>query len=129
VTRKAVNQRGYLYAALDGAYTFSITSADDIAFLWLGSIAYSGYSRNTAAIAQAAGVATQTYDITLVAGQYLPIRMLTVNDQAAISFNMRIERPDGVTILDGATFQGSDYIVQYSCDGISGPVYPPFGAE
>lgn len=130
----AINQRGYLYVPVTGIYTFTVTRANDIGFLWLGSTALSGWNRGNAAIVLGGGTCSSSEPIyvPLVAGQYFPIRLLTLNDltlpnDPLRAFKLRIVRPDCQVLLDYNSMPTSNYFFQFSCDGASG-TFPPFGA-
>lgn len=127
-----LNHVGYIFAEVSGIYTFTFTSVDDIAFLWLGDNAYSGWTRNNANMyavhssSSATGDATTTY--TLVAEQYLAFRIVFGQAQGAVEFFFSVAGPDGTIILDSDT-EDSPYLVQYSCDGTTAPAFPAFGSE
>ena len=57
-----------------------------------------------------------------------PFRIMYANAQGAAEFEMSIVDPNGNVVLD-AHIPSSSQVVQFSCDGISAPMYPPFGSE
>jgi GLEYA domain len=129
----AVNHRGYVFAKEDGDYTFTFSLTDNISLLWVGSNAYSGYTRANANIVQhwlgTGGGVPKTYKTTFQAGKYYPIRVLFGNGGGPGYFGLRLTAPDGTVIIgDGAPAE-SPYLVQYSCDKTSAPRFPPFGNE
>lgn len=131
----AVNHRGYLFAKQGGTFTFNFPVSDDISLLWIGTAAVSTYARANANIQQyyLGGVGNTgaiQYQTNLTQGQYYPIRVLWANAQGDAEFRLNITAPDGSLITNGQTGQApSPYLVQYSCDGVQGPQYPPFGQE
>ena len=70
--------------------------------------------------------ATATY--TLKAGEYLPYRIFFGQMGGPVKFSFSIKAPDGTVILDSNTAE-SEFIVQYSCDGVTAPAFPAFGQE
>lgn len=124
-----LNHVGYLFAEVDGTYTFSFSGVDDIALLWLGNYAYSGWTRDNAHLSAVYGVdreATTTY--TLEAEEYLAFRIVFGQAQGAAVFQFSVTAPDGTVILDSST-EDSPYLIQYSCDGTTAPAFPAFGSE
>ncbi|KAH0038681.1 hypothetical protein KCU78_g1444, partial [Aureobasidium melanogenum] len=104
-------------------------SPDDIALLWLGSNAYSGWTRaNADATAVIFGNPSASATIDLVQGQYLPFRIVFGQAQGAISFYLSVAAPDGTVILNSNT-PNSQFLVRFSCDGTLAPEFPPFGSE
>lgn len=125
-----LNHVGYLYAEVSGSYTFTFSNVDDIALLWFGSTAYSGWTRDNADMIATddendAG-ATMTY--TLTEEEYLPFRIVFGQAQGPVDFYFTVAAPDGTIILDSDT-ENSPYLVQYSCDGTTAPAFPAFGSE
>ena len=126
-----VNHRGYIFAEQSGEYTFTFPSIDNIALLWVGTTAYYDYTRSNANLEQlyvAAGGQPVQYKATFTAGQYYPFRAMFGNGGGPGNFKLSIKGPDGKVILDDTTAV-SPAIVQYSCDGVSAPKFPEFGAE
>jgi hypothetical protein len=125
----ALNHRGYIYSELAGVYTFQSTAVDDILFFWGGPDAYSGWNKSNAEAFDVGGyVGAPTFSVALSAGIYYPIRIVYANAPTKSNENISITAPDGSVIL-GANSVPSTWVVQYSCDGISGPPFEPFGME
>lgn len=61
-------------------------------------------------------------------GQYYALRIVYANAQTNAAERMSITAPDGTVIL-GVDSVANPYVVQYSCDGVTAPPYPPFGQE
>ncbi|CAD0093002.1 unnamed protein product [Aureobasidium mustum] len=124
-----LNHVGYIFAQSSGTYTFTLTQPDDIALLWLGSKAYSGWTRaNADATAVIVGRPSASATVDLVQGQYLPFRVVFGQAQGAVSFYLTLTAPDGTVILNSDT-PDSPFLVQFSCDGTSAPAFPAFGSE
>ncbi|KAG9718134.1 hypothetical protein KCU73_g15175, partial [Aureobasidium melanogenum] len=124
-----LNHVGYIFAQTSGTYTFTLTQPDDIALLWLGSNAYSGWTRDNAdATAVIFGNPSASATVDLVQGQYLPFRVVFGQAQGAVSFYLTLTAPDGTVILNSDT-SNSPFLVQFSCDGTSAPAFPAFGSE
>lgn len=127
-----LNHRGYLYAETSGAYNFTITGADDIASLWVGSNAYSGWIKANANInaAISGGVGgCGTYSVTLAMGSYTPFRIVFGQAQRSAIFQMQVAAPNGTVILNSAT-AGSTDILQYGCSSANNaPAFPAWGSE
>ncbi|KAG5745207.1 hypothetical protein H9Q69_008446 [Fusarium xylarioides] len=129
----ALNHHGYLYSCDAGTYKFDIPYANDAVYLWLGAKAYAGWSAGNA---DAKALYNQPdhiagsahFEIDLPAGQYIPIRFVYGQAQYGGGFTFTVTAPNG-QILVGNDVTASPYIVQYSCDGIQAPQYPPFGQE
>jgi hypothetical protein len=112
-------------------FTFNFDVPDDAVWMWLGPNAYSGWTRANADVFVGAayyGATAQSFSTTLVEGEYVPLRILFAQAQGGMSFYFSITAPDGTVVLDSNT-QDSPYLVQYSCDGVTGPAFPAFGAE
>lgn len=117
-----INHRGYIFAQLTGTYTISVSSVDDTVCLWLGATAETGWTRSNdnidASYDNAPGTETITYN--LMAGQWLPIRIVYAQAQGDATFSLSITAPDGSV----------PPFFQDSCDGTAAPAYAqPFGAE
>jgi hypothetical protein len=125
----ALNHRGYIFAQLDGDYTFTFPEPDDIVLLWVGERAYSGWTRaNADAINIVNGGQTVTHKVTFEAGKYYPIRIIFGQAQGPATFTASVTAPDGTVILSSSS-GASPFLVQYSCDGVLAPPFAPFGAE
>lgn len=122
-----LNYRGYLYASQSGSFTFTVGDVDDFVEIWVGSIAYSGWTRANAD-AEYTLNDSGSFSFDATAGEYVPIRVMFAQGYGVISFSLEITAPDGTVVL-GADSTTSDYLVQQSCDGTSAPAYPAFGSE
>lgn len=123
----ALNHRGYIYANTTGTYAVTLIEVDDVAYFWYNATAYAGWNVTNADIYGHFDSADSLH-IDLVAGQYLPIRLVYANAQGAASLPFSITGPDGSVIL-GPNSTASPSIVQYSCDKVTAPKFPPFGYE
>lgn len=125
-----LNHVGYIFAEVSGTYTFSFSSVDDIALLWLGDTAYSGWTRDNADMVAVYGATTASTATTyaLVQEEYLAFRIVFGQAQGAVDFYFSVAAPDGTIILNSDTTD-SPYLVQYSCDGTTAPAFPAFGSE
>lgn len=129
----AVNHRTYLYTYMQGDYTFNVPDCDDITIVWIGSKAYSGYSRQNAQLVQnyvPSGGNSITSTIPLAQGLYVPVRVLFGNGGGPGRFGFTITGPDGKVIVSRDSTTPSPYLIQYSCDlGIKAPKFPDWGME
>ncbi|KAK6002734.1 hypothetical protein QM012_001484 [Aureobasidium pullulans] len=126
-----LNHRGYIFAQIDGIYTFTTSKVDDITYLYLGDDAIRGYNlTNYDAKAVCCSTQPDTASATrpLKTGQYLPFRIVFGQQGGPVVFAFSITAPDGTVILDAST-TNSDFIVQYSCDGTTAPAFPAWGQE
>ncbi|OBT39035.1 hypothetical protein VE00_10814 [Pseudogymnoascus sp. WSF 3629] len=128
----ALNQRGYIHALQGGNYTFTSQSADEIVLYWIGSKAYSGWTRADADLEDASSSPTEgelhSFTKELQEGQYYALRIVYANAQLASTEAISVTAPDGTVIL-GPNSVPNPYIIQYSCDEAEAPPYPPFGQE
>ena len=125
-----LNHRGYIFVQQSGDYTFTIPAADDIVLLWVGPAAYSGYNRTNANLVQTyPGSTTVTYKGKFSQGDYVPFRIMWANGSGVGNFKFELKAPDGTVIVSSGAGNESTYLVQYSCDGTTGPRFPPFGSE
>lgn len=126
------NHRGYLYAHQGGEYTFSSPVTDDISLLWVGSNAYSGWTRQNANLDQAwaaSGVPPKESKVTLEKGKYYPIRLMWANTGGPGNFVFKILAPDGTVVIDDKT-TSCPYLVKYGCrDEYNAPEYAAWGSE
>ncbi|KAK5996043.1 hypothetical protein PT974_04469 [Cladobotryum mycophilum] len=128
-----LNHRGYIYAQQTGTYTFSISGVDDAVYIWVGPFAYSGWLAANANTRVTYDLThghpgTGTFTINLSEGQYYPVRVIFAQGGGPAVFQLSVAAPDGTTFLSAST-AGSPYLVQYSCDGTTAPVYPAWTAE
>lgn len=125
--KMAVMFRGYIYASTTGVYNFSSTGVDDGAYYWIGAPAKSGWTVSNAAIKVLVGnqFGSATYTAP-IEGTYIPYRIILVNVGPGVNtgsgFSMTVANPYGALIDIGSR---SLNVVQYSCDGRSGPMFTP----
>ena len=128
----AINYRGYLYAPTTGVFTFTLTAADDIVFIWGGDVAYSGWDESNYLLRKTyvdlGGTNGAVATLPVTAGQYVPYRMVFGQGGGPFGFNVQVTAPDGTVVLS-ASSSSNQYSVQYSCDGTLGPQHVPFGQE
>ncbi|EPS43155.1 hypothetical protein H072_2855 [Dactylellina haptotyla CBS 200.50] len=127
----ALNYCGYFYAPNSTWYNFHIYGADDFAEFWVGTDAYSRWTRSNGYITQhnTDGSSSQaTAHLYLPAGTYLPLRILYANG----GFNgseYRFEIYDNSNNYYAQFNSECPYFVSYSCyEGIA-PQYSLFGQE
>jgi hypothetical protein len=103
---------GYFKADFTGTFTFNIL-ADDGTFLWIGDYAISGYTTTNSFVIGGDGV-THSGDITLVNGQYYPIRIL-YGQGTSVGYHTLSFTRNGQTITDwtGYTFHPITPIAGY----------------
>ncbi|THZ98195.1 hypothetical protein D6C82_05950 [Aureobasidium pullulans] len=128
-----LSHKGYFFAQVTGYYNFTIKDADDIAYVWMGDAAYSGWTGgpsggNYVAKARCCWPPENTNTTTywMEAETYVPFRIVLGQQDGSTSLGLTITAPDGTVILQ--TGKESDYVVQYSCDG-SAPAFPDWGYE
>ncbi|TIA36916.1 hypothetical protein D6C78_05090 [Aureobasidium pullulans] len=125
-----LNHHEYIFAQVDGDYTFTIPHIDDITFLYLGDDSIRGYGLNdldAKAVCCDAPANSASVTYTLTTGQYLPFRLVFGQQGRPVVFSFSITAPDGTVILDAGT-QDSKFVVQYSCDGTTAPALPALGS-
>ncbi|THX08353.1 hypothetical protein D6D18_01784 [Aureobasidium pullulans] len=128
-----LSHKGYFFAQVSGYYNFTIKDADDIAYVWMGDAAYSGWTGgpsggNYVAKARCCWPPENTNTTTywMEAETYVPFRIVLGQQDGSTSLGLTITAPDGTVILQ--TGKESDYVVQYSCDE-SAPPFPDWGYE
>ncbi|THY90877.1 hypothetical protein D6C93_06437 [Aureobasidium pullulans] len=128
-----LSHKGYFFAQVTGYYNFTIKDADDIAYVWMGDAAYSGWTGgpsggNYVAKARCCWPPENTNTTTywMEAETYVPFRVVLGQQDGSTSLGLTITAPDGTVILQ--TGKESDYVVQYSCDGTA-PPFPDWGYE
>ncbi|KFY89080.1 hypothetical protein V500_05956 [Pseudogymnoascus sp. VKM F-4518 (FW-2643)] len=128
----ALNHRGYIHAVQGGTYTFTSQNSDEIVLYWIGSKAYSGWTRANADLDDAIYSPRRgqliTFTIELQEGHYYALRIVFANAQIHAFENISVTAPDGTVIL-GPESVPNPYIVQYACNEAEAPPYPPFGKE
>jgi hypothetical protein len=94
-----VQQIGYFHPSQSGTYTFNMSSVDDLAYLWLGNAAVTGYNNDNAAVYSEAsftyipGQHWRAYTYTATAGSYVPIRIMGANAQGFWDYDLVITDP------------------------------------
>lgn len=128
----ALNHRGYIYALEGGTYTFTSYDADEIVLYWIGSKAYSGWTRDNADLVDAWYSLTSGQSLSfteeLQEGQYYALRIVYANAQTNSRESISVTAPDGTVIL-GPNSVPNQYIIQYTCAETGAPPYPAFGQE
>ncbi|KAL6711397.1 hypothetical protein ACN47E_004331 [Coniothyrium glycines] len=119
-----VMHTGYLYARVAGTYTFSSVNADDIVYLWVGSLAVSGFNNTNANFKYYYTQPGPQYTINLAAGSYTPFRVFWGNINAGGLLSFTITDPNGVQLLNST---GSKDIVVAPCPNAA-PATPTFTA-
>ncbi|ETS80555.1 hypothetical protein PFICI_08084 [Pestalotiopsis fici W106-1] len=125
-----LNHRGYFYAPTTGVYTFYMPQVDDAGFVWVGSKAYSGWTRDNADINFITSLPFDqqktSVNIQLVAGQFLPVRILFVQAQGGVVLQLQVTGPDHNQYVNW--FTDSPFLVSYPCADPS-LAFPPWGQE
>ncbi|THX75331.1 hypothetical protein D6D04_07444 [Aureobasidium pullulans] len=128
-----LSHKGYFFAQVTGYYNFTIKDTDDIAYVWMGDAAYSGWTGgpsggNYVAKARCCWPPENTNTTTywMEAETYVPFRIVLGQQDGSTSLGLTITAPDGTVILQ--TGKESDYVVQYSCDGTA-PPFPDWGSK
>lgn len=134
----SLNHRGYLYIAVPGTYTFRFSNIDDAAYLWLGSNAQAGFTRDNADMrasylfnSNGQSTGTGSASITrsyLTSGDYIPLRVVFGNGQGGTGLGLTVTDPNGLVIVDSSQ-QSSAYLFQRGCEGLPPGYAQPFGAE
>ncbi|KAK2590657.1 hypothetical protein QQS21_011657 [Conoideocrella luteorostrata] len=121
----SVIHQGFLLAPETGNYTFVFGQADDIALVWLGENAYTGWTRANADIERTyippPGDETHTTR-HLEQGAYYPVRVAWGDKGGSVAMSVKIIAPNGteLTGTDGGYFRTE------ACDGSFGK-FPPYG--
>ncbi|GAO14800.1 hypothetical protein UVI_02005290 [Ustilaginoidea virens] len=122
----AVIHQGFLLAPETGNFTFIFGQADDIALVWLGNLAYSGWTRANADIERTyippPGDETRTVR-HLEQGTYYPVRVAWGDKGGNVALSVKIVAPNGTEL----TGQDGGYFRTEACDGSYGkfPAYGP----
>lgn len=129
----ALNHHAYLYACEGGKYIINISYSNDAVFLWTGAKAYAGWTDENADARARYNQpdhipGSARYELTIPANTYMPIRFVYGQAQYGGGFSFTVTAPSGqVIVSDKETF--SPYVVRYSCDKTTAPVFPAFGRE
>lgn len=132
-TQFSLNHRGYVYIHTTGVWTFTATGVDDAVIFWGGSLAQRGWTKQNANLSLAfsynTGAPRGSVGLSLTEGTYLPVRIVFGQAVGGAGFGFSVADPNGVTLMDTNTAT-SNYLVRYSCDGVTAPAYAyPFGQE
>jgi len=94
---------GYFKADFTGSFAFNLNT-DDVAYLWIGDTAMTGYTTSNRLVYSSSGI-NGSGSITLTNGTYYPIRILWGNSTSSAYCNITFTR-NGTTITDwtGYTF-------------------------
>ncbi|EPS37485.1 hypothetical protein H072_8762 [Dactylellina haptotyla CBS 200.50] len=109
--------RGWFYAPKTQLYTFRADDPDDILGLWVGVKALSRWATTNAnlrTIYTGTGT-TSSYQISLPAGSYTPIRILLINTGGPAKFGYNVFGADNVYYIKSDV--PSNYTVQRLCEG------------
>jgi len=108
-----------------------VTGVDDLAMIWIGSNAQSGWTRSNANIVAAytSGPGNGTYSFNATQGSYTPFRIVFGQAQGGAIFLMSITNPTGATVATASTTFSQD-IVQYGCSSANNaPAFAQWGQE
>jgi hypothetical protein len=129
-TEAAIEYYGYLYAPKSGDYTFTISGADDIVFVWAGEVAVADWTRDNALLYatwyQNGGAKQDKVDtvnqqaFAAVGGTYIPVRIIWNNKSGDWGFSLTVTDPEDNTILSQEV---GDYTVNTICR--AGPILLP----
>ena len=132
VDYNVIDHRMYLHPTTSGVYTFSVSVADDLVALWLGSSAVSGFSLdNTDFKWEWGGQPWSSYQYTVspsAVGTFIPMRILWANNGGRGALGMSVTDPNGHEIL-GATSTVDDQIVWRCVLTDKAPTWPPWESE
>lgn len=125
--------RGYIVPASAGDYTFEIDDQDDIAAVWTGDEAVSGFDIAQAHLASSYGEYHRATEHTFVVtpsevGQTVPFRILFANAQVGAVFVAKITDPAGNVIL-GLDSQKNHQIISSCSPGGDTPEWPAWESE
>lgn len=101
----ALNHHTYLHVPTSGAYTFNVGLGDADAYLWTGSNAYSGFTKENAqahSYYDKYGFHNGSYTVQLTKGDYVPVRLYNANEAngGPGGFSLDVLGPDGQTVPD-----------------------------
>jgi len=101
----SVEWTGYFLSDYTGTWTF-YTNSDDASFLWIGANATSGFTTANATVNNAGlhGMVEKSGTVSLVAGQYYPIRIQFGENGGGDNMIVSFERPGLAKRTDGAGF-------------------------
>ncbi len=104
----------FLIAPQDGSYTFTFQNVDDIAYLWLGSKAYSTWSESNYDVKAVFRNTPGTETLALVVGTCYPVTILFADAQGASVLDFTVTLPNGTAVTDT-----TGLLVQPSCSTCS----------
>jgi hypothetical protein len=126
----AIEYHGYLYAPKSGDYTFTLSGADDIVFVWAGEVAVADWTRENALLYstwyQDGGAKQDKLDTVnqqthaAVGGTYIPIRIIWNNKSGDWGFSLTVTDPEDNIILSQDV---GDFTVNSICS--AGPILLP----
>ncbi len=88
--------RGYFVPQTTGTYQFSLLGQiDDLALIWLGDSAVSGYALDNALVYAGVSISPQTSTFSATVGEVIPIRIAWLNAEGCASLLSAGERPSG----------------------------------
>ncbi|KAH0037596.1 hypothetical protein KCU78_g1652, partial [Aureobasidium melanogenum] len=131
----ALNHVFYVFAGHGtGYYYINLPEVDNVALLWVGPNALSGYTRANAQLIQTSSAsAPATLGFFLTANTYTPIRLWYANGGSQGGFQFTITAPDGATILQTTPYSNAGVmnadIVMFPCISSQGAKFPAFGKE
>lgn len=122
-----IDHQAYFLAPIDGVYTIKFSGTDDLAVIYVGAKAYSGYKKDNFDFRATyypdtngqQSSASQSFNF--VQGSYIPIRVFFTDANVNAGFDFTITGPQPFD-QPGSL---NDFFVQYSCDGSSAPAFPP----
>jgi hypothetical protein len=91
--------RGYPFGPLDGEFTITAALNDNIVLIWLGTDAYSGWTRANADLESTYPNDPSSTTVTLSAAQWLPIRVMWADGGGPGIFSISIMAPDGSELI------------------------------
>lgn len=126
-----VDYKGYLYAPQTGNYSFFFDYVDDLAFIYLGPAAYTGWNLTNYNYTAYWGTTNPgTFTASLVQGQYMALHVPYGQGDNAGGFGFDIVGPDGSYVMTAMSgLVASPYVVWHSCDNTTAPAFPVWGSE
>ncbi|KAF3901499.1 hypothetical protein ABW20_dc0105075 [Dactylellina cionopaga] len=122
--RYVLDYHGYIYIPKTTTYTFELSAVNDIACMWIGNNAISGYTKanaNTCAEYNYAGQGTgyNSFQADLSGGSYLPLRIIFENNSGSATLVLVVRDGDGTYYVDIESMDSSPYLILFSCDGFA----------
>ena len=126
----------YIFAKMDGYYSFNLPSCDDIVFVWLGSKALNGWTRANADMAQYYSSTTSTpttLSYYLNTGDYLPFRVQFGNGGGIGDLEFNVYDPTGSLVMYSSPGNNvgtlTPAVVQNPCNAKQGAAFPAWSSE